>query len=670
MSMPATIPARLNLGGTSVATTQTLFQDFSAGYDYAIAGIPFISAAGPQQPLTRKGIPIQKPRQDFEEEPGEQTFQAWWTRAQSSFHCGAGLTFRDIRQSSLESDTSLFEHFRFQTSKGVDVWTPGKVQLLSSAPVAKTGTTPFCVAGVDGSGNNFVLVADGTAVVKVVETLTPDGNGVLQPTYANTTVSWTGTGTCLALCTDGHNYYAADAAGIYKGSVDTPATAATKIYNLSSVTGAILAWSKQRLVYAENTASSSKVYALDANAAAASPLPTAVFTHPNALWVWTTIEEGPAAIYAAGYAGEESAAYAFVLQSNGDFPVLTTGSTAIQMPPGERILGLKQSMGTVMGVATNKGFRLGIFSSAQIGLGPQIIVGTCYGAMTARDRFLYVGYKDADGHAGLARIDAGRPLSHQLYSYSPEQLYAWAPDLRAEDGGGNFLTGAVSSASVMADRVVFTVTGQGTFVQHPSSLVASGSILSSRQRMNTLELKLPRFIRVRSEPSYGTLSVGLGYETDTANQPSVTISPQFKQDSGDILLTSPPASWVTVTATLTRDTRADRGPVFSGFQLKVLPVVNKQRLMQLPVVCMDFEISRTGDKLGINPAGNALSRLLALEAHENAGDIVAFQILAKDAAEAYTDLVTIEEIQFVQTAGPFEQDAIGANLLITLRTVQ
>jgi hypothetical protein len=284
---------------------------------------------------------------------------------------------------------------------------------------------------------------------------------------------------------------------------------------------------------------------------------------------------------------------------------------------------------------------------------------------------MYVGYKDSAGIAGMARIDCGMPLSHQLYSYSPEQLYAWAPDLRAENSSGTYLTGAVTSAGILNGRVVFTVTGQGTMVQHPSKLVASGTLLTSRERMNTLELKLPRFVRLRSEPSYGTINANIGIETDSLGPLIASLSPATKQDSGDILLSSPPASWATLTFTLSRDgTRVDRGPVFTGFQLKVLPVVHKQRNIQIPLLCNDNEMSRTGQGLGINPAGNALARVLALEAHEDAGDIVSFQILAKDPSERYTAQVTIDDIEYIQTAGPFEQSGIGGRLLVTLRTVQ
>jgi hypothetical protein len=391
--------------------------------------------------------------------------------------------------------------------------------------------------------------------------------------------------------------------------------------------------------------------------------------------VWTAIDEGPQAVYVAGYSQYESAIYSLTLSTAGSFPVLLAGTTAIQMAEGEKVLGLQSAMGTVIGVATSRGFRLGIFgASGSIGLGPLIIVGTTYGALTTRDRYIYVGYQDSAGVAGMARVDCGMPLSHQLYTYSPEQIYAWCPDVRAEDATltGAYLGGAVSSACVLNDRIAFAVTGQGTFVEHPSALCKTGTLLSSRERMNTLELKLPRFIRLRSEVSFGTIAAQIGIETDVAGPTLATLQPAMRQDSGDVLLTSPPASWVTLTFTLTRqsDARKDEGPVFTGFQLKVLPVVNKQRNIRVPVLMFNFEESRTGQVLGQNPAGPVMTRLLALEAHENAGDVVLFQVLMRDAAEQYSVLVTIDDIEFEQPEGPMERSGWGGQGVITLRTVQ
>ena len=42
------------------------------------------------------------------------------------------------------------------------------------------------------------------------------------------------------------------------------------------------------------------IYELDPNNASGA-LPTAFFTHPNTSWVWSSISEGPSAIYVSGY---------------------------------------------------------------------------------------------------------------------------------------------------------------------------------------------------------------------------------------------------------------------------------------------------------------------------------------------------------------------------------
>jgi hypothetical protein len=152
----------------------------------------------------------------------------------------------------------------------------------------------------------------------------------------------------------------------------------------------------------------------------------------------------------------------------------------------------------------------------------------------------------------------------------------------------------------------------------------------------------------------------------------ITLAPVSTQDSGDILIEPPPSVWYTMTFTLTRQSsaRPDQGPIFSGFQVKCLPVVNKQRMLRVPLACYDNEMSRTGQELPTNPAGNALARVLALEAHENAGDIVTFQLLSAELNGSYSSLVTIEDISFKQLAGPMERSGVGGILTVTVRTVQ
>jgi hypothetical protein len=114
----------------------------------------------------------------------------------------------------------------------------------------------------------------------------------------------------------------------------------------------VLAWVKQRLVacigesvYELTNAKGSLIHYL---------LP--VYTHPNADWNWTSISESGSAIYAAGYAGGNSAIYKFTLDTTGVMPTLTSGVIAAQLPTGEIINKIEYYLGYLM-IGTNKGVR-------------------------------------------------------------------------------------------------------------------------------------------------------------------------------------------------------------------------------------------------------------------------------------------------------------------------
>lgn len=673
-NLPYRIPRHVLDDHAAPTGTSVSFSDVGIGYDFAIDGLPFCSATDAQNPFARRSADVQKARIDPAEEPGEQTFNAWWTKAQASFHGGAGQRYGDPSVT-----TTNFGHLKFLSSKGVDVWTPGQTKLLATAPRQITATAPIVCTILDGSGNQQILVADGSTLKMYTETLAADGNGVLQPSYsAGTTVNWAGAGTILALCTDGRNYYAANSSGIWKGSADTPGTAGVQAYAITAATSVLLGWVKQRLVAGITNATTSSLYALNANSTGAAALPAATLTHPNRQWIWNSVAEGSAAIYFGGYSGQESAAYSLVLTTAGDFPTLTTGNTAFQLPAGEQLLGLYGYMGQVT-AATTSGVRVGQTSGTgdpTINLGPLSVVlktsgGTTYGGMAGYDHFVYVGYKDTDGTAGLARVDIGSPQTSRSYTYAPEMTFGWSPDLRAEDNTGTatYLAGAVTSVCLLNGRLVFGVAGQGVCVQHPSQLCKTGSLTTSRIRYDTLELKLPRYVRLRTDDSFGQVSVAVGQNTDTPGASVLTLVPQVKQDTGDVGLSLPPVSFLTLTFTLQRDgSRLDEGPTFIGYQVKALPVMKKQRLIQVALNCFNSERSKSGAPLG--NTGGVVSRLRALEALEDSGQVINFQTLSVSAAAQWSQLVTIETVQFVQTAGPFMGSTFGGIITLTMRTVE
>ena len=200
-------------------------------WDVYIGGIPFMLNPTGDFPFRIKAIGQTLYRYDTSNQAGEQTLGAWWLRSQTSFHGGAGQTFLDGTDPTISAD---IQTLRFNTSQGVDVWTPGEVKLLSDVDSiyssATSGMKMLCA--LDGA-TNVSYIADGTALKRY------DG--------ATTNVTWGGAGTILSLTQDGSNYLAADSTGVYRGALS--GANGSLLWNTGS-SDVIITWVKQRLMAA------------------------------------------------------------------------------------------------------------------------------------------------------------------------------------------------------------------------------------------------------------------------------------------------------------------------------------------------------------------------------------------------------------------------------------
>ena len=215
-------------GSTYINTANT--------YDVAVGGIPFFLGISEKYPYKRETAQYRKQQIDMQKEPGEQTLTSWWLRSQSSFHYGAGIRYEEPIQGETVS-------YRFNKSAGVDVFNIGKVTLLPdvSLKAAATGT-PLLIGSYDDVNSADVLFqADGSTLTRM------DGG-------SNSTVTWGGSGTILDVTTDGQSYYAANATGIYKGTL--AGGTGSLIFTFPSIVGTVthvkLAWVKQRLIVGVN----------------------------------------------------------------------------------------------------------------------------------------------------------------------------------------------------------------------------------------------------------------------------------------------------------------------------------------------------------------------------------------------------------------------------------
>jgi hypothetical protein len=616
----------------------TTYTPTGPAYDVAFSALPFFLAASDEQPYRRVTAQYRKQQIDQTREAGEQTLTGWWLRSQSSFHLGAGIKFFEPQQ-----EESL--RFQYTESKGVDVFTRGQATLLNDTASFYAGAAPAQLIGVNDGTNDCILVTDGTDLKKIPTT-----------TGTPTTIAQVGTAsTIFSLTTDGSNYYFINGTRVHKGSVGaSPADA--EIYTAASTTRATIRYVKQRLILAKENV----LYELNPNATASAALPTALFTHPNASWVWSSISEGPQAIYVSGYDpnGTSSSVFKISLDPANTntlgFPELLAPTVIIDMPQGERINDFDVYLGAYAILATSLGFRVGVSdATGDIQYGPLLFRDAACSAIAFRDSYAYIATL-VDGTAGLVRVD----LSTTVITNS--LFFPWAWDLIA--------TGTTTTASQVAffgnsDRAAFT-NGNNVWAESTTSLVASGYLRTGFIRYNTLETKIYKLMQARVDTTNGGInidsidSVDTEYRIGTFSQgatvPQINISyPQAAQE------------YLGFKFTLNRSsTDVTKGPLFTGYQIRSLPATPRQRLIQYPVFCYDHESDKFGNEIGYE--GSAYERMSQLESVENLGDTIRVQDMRT--GESYLGI--IEEMDFMnKTPEDKRFSGFGGTLLVTIRTV-
>jgi hypothetical protein len=625
-----------------VLSSASIWQNTDIAYDVAIGGMPFIYAINDVNPYIRQTAPYRKEQFDNQTEPGEQSLTGFLLRSQSSFHEGAGITFYDPALIPGEGTS------RFADSKGVDVWTEGQVTLLNDTlEVYSTSNTP-AIIGTNDDTDDCIVFSDGIDLKKI----TMSGDTATTSTYTISPAQTTDT--FVSITTDGTRYFAACSSGIYVGV--TSATTSDGVINAVGTNDVIVKFAKQRLM----AGVANGIYELNPNTTPSTTLPgtalpTAEFTHPSSTWTWTSICEGPNAIYYAGKNRNNSSIFKIGLTTGTTalgFPVLAVPTEIAQFPVTEIVNAIDIYLGTYMVICTSKGVRVAaVQDDGSIKYGPIIVEGDFKG-VAFRDRFAYVSGL-VDGEAGLIRIDLSNDLGTLRFPFAFDAI----------------ASGTTSSAVGVAflgntDRVAFVVEGDGIWMEKDGTKVSSGFLQTGFIRYNTLEPKNFKRLIGRGEFTFGSMSLNTVASDGTvfdvvsydASVPAVEVT------------TSQPAGaqeFIAYKFILTKDgTDGTKGPTFKGYQAKATFATPRQRIIRFPVYCFDVETDRYNVMIGYE--GRAIDRINALEAIEENGDIVTWQ----DLTTGESRQVAIEQITFTRMTPPDRGfTGYGGMLTMTVRTV-
>ena len=623
-------------------------------YDIAIAGLPFFISPLDDSPYRRVTAQYRKQQIDQSREPGEQTLTGWWLRSQSSFHNGQGIKFFEPAQ-----DESL--RFQYTNSKGLDVWTKGQATLLKSCATThlttggiNTNKRPWqFMRSISWSGTEGVLLVDEYDADKIAADGTVTHfldyiSGTDYPVYS--------------LCDDGvYAYWVTNNTGSGKLEVlKKPLTGVAGAGDVSmftspgiTVTNAVMEYTKERIIMAVNN----KIYEFPTNQ---SSMPTAVYTHQDQDHIFTSITSSGTAIYVAGYSGIQSNIYKFTLDSTGAMPTLTSAITAAELPVGETTFKISYYLG-YMAIGTSLGVRIAQVSDqdGSIAYGPLLFETTqpVYD-FSFRDKYIWAA-TGVDGQAGVTRINLGTEISPLVFAYAWD-LYDPADTL------AHYTTACAFIGDT--SRLAFCNAGNGVdgkiYIESATTLLAEGSMRTGYVRYNTLENKIFKLLQPRIDTTNGAFDI----ETVDANGTPYNIGTFAQGDAvPEVNINYPVGAqqYLGFRFTMYRSTtNSALGPLFTGYQIKALPAIPRQRLIQYPVMCYDHEMDKFNNEVGYE--GSAYDRMAQLESIENVGDTIRVEDFRT--GESYIGL--IEEMDFInKTPTDKRFTGFGGLLLVTIRSV-
>lgn len=530
------------------------------------------------------------------------------------------------------------------TISGVDATFNGEYR-ITSVPT----TTTFTYAKTASNVASTAVSPVGTGVAEVIHFIDYN-SGTDYPVQA--------------LCDDGvYAYWVTNVlnAGtprlrVYKKLLSDDASVSPTLMisnNGITVTNAVMEYTKERIVMCVNDS----VYEF---ATSATSLPAAVYTHNDPDHIFTSITSSGAAIYVSGYSGIQSNIYKFTLNTSGAMPTLTSAITAAELPVGETTFKISYYLG-YMSIGTNKGMRVAQVSDqdGSIAYGPLLFESDqpVYD-FAFRDKYIWAA-TGVDGQAGLTRINLGTEISQLVFAYVWD---VYDPD----DTLGHYTTTCAFMGDT--DRIAFCNAGNGAdgtiYIQSDSVLMPSGYLRTGFIRYNTLENKIFKLVQPRIDTTNGAFNM----YSISAEEVEYNIGTFAQGDPVPEVNVNYPIGanqYVAFKFEIERDTNdSTLGPLFTGYQVKALPAIPRQRLIQYPVMCYDHEMDKFNNEVGFE--GSAYARMSQLEAVENNGDTIRVQDFRT--GESYIGL--IEELDFInKTPTDKRFTGYGGLLLVTIRSV-
>jgi hypothetical protein len=646
--------------------TSQYYDPDTYAFDVAVGGLPFLYNITDAIPYRRSTARWKYERVDQAREPGEQTLDSGlWVRSQTSWHLGAGIEF----QEALEGNPDLLR-FRYYTSTGINPWNIGELSLLKDTSklynVTSTSSTARTVAlSSTLNGTDFVLAINCTATSTSssdirVSKITSAGTATTVLTGADLSAE------ILAAETDGSTLYLATATKIYDIDLTAGSPTLHEHYDISSVASAssiTMKFVKNRILAGITFASGSTIagvyelsFAVHGGVTNLSSVTAIANTKTVPIgWKWTGVADGRGAIYLSGYAGDKSSI--FKVQPDATTGNLGAAISVADIPLGETVRTIFGYLGTYLAIGTSRGVRIAaIADDATIVYGPIIFETTNpVVSFAARDAYIWAGVKAGVGGAsGTYRIYLGQLLDDGGYPFATD-IYA-AGATGSVDNMGFFPT---------TGQLFFSITASGIWIEHATQLVSEGTIQTAIVNWGTLEKKAWKRVRIETDTLDGKVEVYADSLEGRSQIVTLTEGNEYNTDFDLSAAFLAPQVNGQLTFSLYRNSSdATKGAKLKGYAIKAIPSPTRSRLIQMPLMCYDYETDRRGVRFGVEDG--AKIRLAALEALESSGATV----LVQDFTSGENFDTVIEEIAFTRMTPPSQNhENFGGIITITMRTV-
>lgn len=376
-------------------------------------------------------------------------------------------------------------------------------------------------------------------------------------------------------------------------------------------------------------------------------------TKDDAIWVsgkangeWS-FADSPSSVFI----GEAGTVYALNVDVDGQFASgYTAPVVAAQLPAGEIISSLYHYLGYLI-ITTNKGVRVAVLQDDNLYYGPLTIKGD-FSANTqtgAAGNLVYVLGEPEDHQAStLCALD----LTTEVAQLRP----AWAPVVQLNDT-------AATAAGALVDPSGRLFAWAGNLYGESINLSTTGNLVTGYHRFGTLDLKSFRSVSVRVGGDGGSITV-YRVDADGTETNLGSVTPTEAQKTLDLQMTGP-AERIALKFVLTRDgTNATLGPELLGYQIKAMPVPERQRILKWPLKILDkVELRRYGST---GRAGKAYADIKALEALESGSAVVTFT----DHRTGETGSGYLDSVEFVSnTPASGASNGFGGVAMVTLRVL-